>query len=103
MYSLLAIRRQGDFTVRGVLGFRARQRVNPCVAINPETPMRQPDPRAAARRSVTPQGHELPSEKEKGARYRLPGALCWWSRGELNPRPQTIGRKLYMLSVIVWF
>lgn len=28
--------------------------------------------------------------------------LDWWSRGELNPRPQTIRRKLYMLSVIIW-
>lgn len=41
------LRLQGDFTVSGALGFRARQRVNHGIAINPEPLMRHNDPRTA--------------------------------------------------------
>jgi hypothetical protein len=27
--------------------------------------------------------------------------LLWWSRGELNPRPQAIARQIYMLSALI--
>ena len=26
------------------------------------------------------------------------GAVCWWSRGESNPRPQAFHRQFYMRS-----
>jgi len=28
--------------------------------------------------------------------------LNWWSRGELNPRPQAITGQFYMLSRLIW-
>ncbi len=40
--------------------------------------------------------------RKKANRERLT-FIYWWSRGELNPRPQILHRKLYMLSAIIGF
>ena len=33
--------------------------------------------------------------------FTVAGRLEWWSRGELNPRPQAILRQIYMLSSLI--
>lgn len=44
-----------------------------------------------------------PTNKDKGpAIWRAP-CLCWWRRGESNPRPKALHRQYYMLSHVIGF
>src|SRR5690606_32229461 len=52
--------------------------------------------RRANPRNPAPRGD---ARKEKGP-GDYPGPWCWWSWGELNPRPSVLYLWLYMLSVV---
>jgi hypothetical protein len=93
---LLVIRVQGDFTVSGALGFRARQRVNHCIAINPETPMRHTAPRAAYAARTT-QIHAKLARLQQLADDHFghdPDAVHWGHVGDLGRVEQALDELL---------
>ncbi len=46
--------------------------------------------------------HKLAMHRsEKSPNCEQLGLSIWWSRGELNPRPQAIAGQIYMLSAVI--
>jgi hypothetical protein len=90
------LRLQGDFTVSGALGFRARQRVNHGIAINPEPLMRHNDPRTAYA-ARTAQIHAKLARLQQLADDHFghdPDAIHWGHVGDLGRVEQTLDELL---------
>ncbi len=38
----------------------------------------------------------------KKAALRAAFSTCWWSWGDLNPRPENLDHRSYMFSIVFW-